>query len=752
MRLIRFFPCLPLSLAGLLMPLPSAPAQLISREAAVDHVATDRTVLLEGVQEIAAPGAPGGITAFGAAAFAVIGGKDGKSLGPVVAATRFEKGRVVAFGHNGYFGTLAEKDTGTLFLNAARWAATPAEGKVKQKLRIAVLNQEGLAAWLKEKGFQTESVSGEGWQRRIAGADVLCCDAHDLRSGREGGLDDLTRYVKSGGGLIIAATGWGWESGAKGKSLASDFAGNQLLAPMGLVFNNSTPDKTTGDGFRAGSDLALADASHALAALLEKPAKTDAEKQAQISATLGLAVRSVPPADPLFRSKLEALKKASGSAAGYPTPKRPLGPKDSLARLLFTMEVENLHSLPPDKTPAHPGAADFPGKVPAHAPRITKKLSLDTAVSGWQSLGLYAAPGQMISLTSPASVTKEGYKLRIGSHNDSLWHKEKWPRSPDVCRSTPVASASTTLANAFGGLVYIEVPDNQKGLLEFTLAGAVEAPLFVLGKTTDDEWKTLRQAPGPWAELACPGVILTVPSDSIRQLRNPTELMEFWNQIVAAEDWLASTEEDRSRPERIVADVEISAGYMHSGYPIMTYLDVVPMISDLNAMRRGSWGHFHELGHNHQQDDWTPDGTGEVTCNIFTLYVFDKVCGIPVEKAREGFSREEIRQSVRKHLAAGGTFEHWKSDAFLSLILYVQLQQEFGWETFRKVFAGYKNLPTAERPQTDAAKHEQFMIRFSTATGKNLAPFFQAWGLPISSAAAVEVASLPGWMPEDWPR
>lgn len=146
MRLIRFFPCLTISLAGLLMPLPSAPAQLISRQAAVDHVAADRTALLEGVQEIAAPGAPGGVTAFGPAAFAVIGGKDGKALGPVVAATRFEKGRVVAFGHNGYFGALAEKDTGTLLLNAARWTANSADGKVKQKLRIAVLKQEGLTA------------------------------------------------------------------------------------------------------------------------------------------------------------------------------------------------------------------------------------------------------------------------------------------------------------------------------------------------------------------------------------------------------------------------------------------------------------------------------------------------------------------------------------------------------------------------------------------------------------------------------
>ncbi len=752
---LRLFPIplLVLALAGFLSPVvPSSHAQLIPRNALVDHTVADRAALLADVQEISAPGAPGGVTAFGPQAFAVVAGKDGKALGPVVAATRYEKGRVVALGHNGYLSDFAEKDSGTLLLQAARWAATSADGKVKQKLRATVLKKDRLAAWLKEKGLAVETVAEDGWTRRLSGSDVLFCDAHDLKSGRDGDLADLTRYVKSGGGLIIAATGWGWESGAKGKSLATDFAGNQLLAPMGLVFNNSTPDKTGKDGFLTNSDLSLADASHALTALLEKPAKSDPDKQVQISTSLGLAIRSVPPTDTLFRSKLNALKKASGSTAAYPTPKRPLGPKDSLARLIFTMEVENLHSQPPEKTPPHPAGDDFPGKVPDNASTLTKKVSLDSAIPGWHSLGLYAAPGAMVTLTTPASATGEGYKLRIGSHNDSLWHKEKWPRSPDICRDTPVTATTTTLANSFGGLVYLDVPSKQSGTLDITLAGAISAPLFELGKTTDEQWKTIRQAPGPWAELACPGVILTVPSDSIRQLRNPTELMHFWNEIVHAEDWLAATEEDRQRPERIVADVEISAGYMHSGYPIMTYLDVVPMVSDLNAMRRGSWGHFHELGHNHQEGEWTPDGTTEVTCNIFTLYVFDKVCGIPVEKAREGFTKEEIRQSVRRHLATGATLEHWKSDAFLALLIYVQLQQEFGWEAFRSVFASYRDLPRADRPTDDSEKHSQFMIRFSKATGKNLSPFFKAWGLPITTAASAETASLPTWMPSDWPK
>ena len=39
------------------------------------------------------------------------------------------------------------------------------------------------------------------------------------------------------------------------------------------------------------------------------------------------------------------------------------------------------------------------------------------------------------------------------------------------------------------------------------------------------------------------------------------------------------------------------------------------------------------------------------------------------------------------------------------------------------------------------------MIRMSRATGKNLGPFFEAWGVPTSEQARKSVADLPGWMP-----
>ena len=39
----------------------------------------------------------------------------------------------------------------------------------------------------------------------------------------------------------------------------------------------------------------------------------------------------------------------------------------------------------------------------------------------------------------------------------------------------------------------------------------------------------------------------------------------------------------------------------------------------------GTWAPFHEIGHNLQDWRWTPKGTIEVTCNIFSILINNKV-------------------------------------------------------------------------------------------------------------------------------
>ena len=712
----------------------------------------DRAALLKDVSEIATVGVPGGVCAFGPGAFAVIAGKDGKkALLPVVAAARWEKGRVVAFGHDGYLAAMGESGMGAALTNAARWASGDA-----LKPRVGVFVNAALVAHLKVAGLDAVGLEGKDWATKLTGLTAVCVNAHKLSAED---VAPLEKFVRAGGGIVTAATGWGWLYGGKDKTLlATEFAGNLLIKHAGLVFTAGTPDKTLPKAFATGGDLALLNASAALQAIADHTtgkARLAPDQLTQCGATLADAMRALPPDDLILLPKINALAALPG-ATDIPSPAKPLAADNALARLMLTRQLETFRTAKPEQLHAYPGADAFPGAVPKTAPRIpSRTVALDTAVPQWHSTGLYAAPGEVIRVTAPAEAVDKGFGVRIGCHTDSIWHLEKWQRAPEISRREPLKTAQTAAANPFGGLIYIDVPDKlTPGTIQVTIAGAVEAPHFILGKTGVLDWKNrIRNFPAPWAELETKKVILSVPSEKIRALEDPDALMALWDQILDAEADLSTIPHERKRPERIVPDTQISAGYMHSGYPIMTFLDKSVEHSLSTAeMKAGSWGHFHELGHNHQQSDWTFDGTTEVTCNLYSLYVMETLCGKPPGQGHDAMKPEAVDKRLRGYLAMTDKFARWKSDPFLALTMYDQLRAAFGWETYKKVFAEYRALPKNERPKNDGEKRDQWLTRFSRATGKNLGPFFEAWGVPTSDSARAAVKDLAAWMPADWPK
>jgi hypothetical protein len=708
---------------------------------------SDRAALIDGVKELPLTGAPGGVSVIGPRAFAVVVGKEGKAKSAVVAATEWEKGRIVAFGHNGYLGLTGEPDAARLLTNAVRWAGRG------EKTKVGVRVNNALAEHLSAQGFDVVRLEGVDWLGKIAGLQVICVDAHTLRADRD--VSELAKFLRTGGGLLTASTGWGWASLNPGKSLKTDFAGNALLRPAGLVFNERTPDKTARGYAIDDTPLDLLNASHALDAL-EKHAETplDAATLAQCGATLSEALQALPADDTLLLPRINSLAQKNGAFVN-PTPKEPLKSDQPLARLLVTFTVEQLKRAQPEQIRPHPAALAFPGMVDPGALVENRELTIDTARPGWHSTGLYAAPGALIRISLPADYAGKGYRVRIGCHSDRLWHLEKWQRVPEITTSAKLEAAETKIASAFGGLVYLEVPDKTSGFpLPVTIKGAVGAPYYVLGKTTAADWAKERTKPAPWAELECGRIILTVPSEHIRQLADPEPLAKFWDRVVELQDDLAAAATKRRRPERIVADVQISAGYMHSGYPIMTHLDAAATATDLARMQAGSWGHFHELGHNQQVGDWTFEGTTEVTCNIFSLYISEKLCGKPPGAGHDAMEPARVAKRLAQHLRGEPEkkFDRWKGDAFLALTMYHQLRVGFGWEAYQKVFAEYRDLPRGERPKTDQDKRDQWMVRFSRTVGRNLGPFFEAWGVPVTDGAREQIAGLPVWMPEDWPK
>jgi len=238
-----------------------------------------------------------------------------------------------------------------------------------------------------------------------------------------------------------------------------------------------------------------------------------------------------------------------------------------------------------------------------------------------------------------------------------------------------------------------------------------------------------------------------VPSRSIRDLDDPRPVAQLYVDALTAMSDLRGIKRLNVRPERIVCDQQISAGYMHSGYPVMTWLDVEKISVQNAALRNSSWGHWHEFGHNHQVSDWTPEGTGEVTNNMFALYVWENVIGKDRASAHPAIRDDAMKKAWDKYVAGGKKYSDLQSNPFLYLQMYIQLQEAFGWDAYKKIFAEYRDLKPNEHPKNNQEKLDQWALRFSRIVGKNLGPFFQAWGVPISPNALASVRQLPVWLP-----
>ena len=73
---------------------------------------------------------------------------------------------------------------------------------------------------------------------------------------------------------------------------------------------------------------------------------------------------------------------------------------------------------------------------------------------------------------------------------------------PRISRTFALDRGELTVANAYGGLVYLECDEGLSGSIDLQITGCVESPLFELGVTTATVWREhLRQRPAPWAEL-----------------------------------------------------------------------------------------------------------------------------------------------------------------------------------------------------------------------------------------------------------
>ena len=454
-----------------------------------------------------------------------------------------------------------------------------------------------------------------------------------------------------------------------------------------------------------------------------------------------------------------------------PGPKSPFIPPNGDERTELLQSIRTYMNQVPSTVTAHPSAKNFPGIVESPA-RISRSINYDanlihrwdvtagnapnlaTSPEAWQDTGLYAAPGEVITVTATALPKDRKVSIIIGCHRDSLLSLNKWSRFPVITRAFVLKVGENRIANAFGGPLFIKVSSTAptKGAITPVEAGsplqfnqAVAAPVYTLGKDTAETWSSTRGAPAPWGTLIGKRIILHVPSYLLRELPEPKELLEWWDKVLEVEDDLIAL--DRLAPERVVPDIQISAGFMHSGYPFMCQLKASARhIVDLARLKtEGDWGFFHELGHNHQRHDWTFPGQTEVTCNLFSLLCMEKIVGKPTGQGHGAMSDLEALMASR--LASPpdlGPFEQ--------LAPFVVLIRAHGWEPLRSTLRSYRTEPLPPADKTGKRSlgilQSEFVLRYGKYAKADVSAFFLSLGYQVSDDCQKVLKAYPTFVYE----
>lgn len=662
------------------------------------------------------------------------------------AIARWGQGRVAVLGSEAWLAPATDEGASLLQARLLKWLAGDSTksvviGGAKNPDAIALLMKHGFNVSLVDKKLSELDRPLTEFGLVVIGSELDPSDVEAIRN-----------FVARGHGLYHGAKGWVIHSYFNnGKPLAENSI-SQLLAPMGI---RHTEREFVREGPKSivinRSVMASKHYATVLKTIYESIKNQVADSNEDLvhaGAVLGnyLSNNTLIPEYPRPKdlSLMGEFLRLQATRLN-PTPENPIKPTDSVSRAAMTMRGLLIRSVPEEEIDANPDAEVFPGLVPKSYPRITELVTLDLAKARWNSTGLYLSAGEIIEVTTSEQGAAAGIKIRIGAHSDSLWSlKEPWRRWPEVTVEKPLDKTKRNFSTTHGGLVYLVAPQGATGKVEVTISGVTRAPTFEFGKTTAKEWQEVQtQHPAPWGEIITDRFILTLPRKILIQSDDPTAVAQWWQK---AASWHVELSQ---RPpfayaERYVQDEQVIAGYLHAGYPTAGTHYYPKELINIDYLQRGEeWGVLHELGHNQQQGPWTPIWAVEVTCNIFTVYTKSTMTGKQVwDDSMIGYQKPEVMEYLKNPNQAT-----WYQSSTVALWWYLALQREFGWEPFKAVFASYRDHPPNPELKSDLEKHDEWLRRMSKQLSRNLVPYFQQWGVPLSEAAKAEVNKV-GW--EEW--
>ncbi|XP_067221774.1 TRPM8 channel-associated factor homolog [Chanodichthys erythropterus] len=683
----------------------------------------DLEFLLQGVSEFDTQGEAlaSEVMVHGPLAFPIVFTPAGKAF---IAGAYYGQGRVILVSHEGYLG---RDSLSTFMINAIKWLDEGRTGVIgilpSLEAAHTVLSKSGLDCQL--TGFRED-------------LSVYVCTSYS-----DAQCAEIQEFVAEGGGLLIGGHAWYWAQTHPGCNVMTEYPGNHILNKMGL----SLLGNTLGGGLYKAPEIEhWCREGYHFRSMLQRFSEhvsqgkelTDHEqgylKQLGCDCANYLRMRSHDSA--AYTSVLAILTDIV-KKEGVPQVCSNCPVESAKGHLMLQIGTEVYKVSPnPDDL--------FPYIIKNRPARV--RISANTAADEeWISTGLYLSPGMKTFIEIPPEIVGKNWQVQLGCQTDNIGGANVLKRAPVVHERFPLNKEMVQVWNLWGGLIYLIAPPQSKvDGVEIVVQVSVQAPYFKSGETSVADWVSgIRSAPAPWAELEFENIIITLESEFIRNLDRPDEVATLWDTIMRSIADLAARPAKFPRKERFVADVQISCGFMHSGYPIMMHSISAPeLINVEKAYKSGLWGAIHELGHNQQRRVWEfPPHTTECTCNLWSVYVHEKVLRMNRANAHPDMTLKNRQARIKMYCSGGKDLKSWS--VWTALETYMQLQEKFGWDAFKKVFAAYHKMSGV--PDDNAGKMNLYAETFSKVVNLNLCPFFKAWGWPIQPSTEEKISHLPKW-------
>ncbi len=376
------------------------------------------------------------------------------------------------------------------------------------------------------------------------------------------------------------------------------------------------------------------------------------------------------------------------------------------------------------------------------------------------STGLFAPAGELIQVVVPPNV--RGLKIQIGSHMDDLSNIMPARRDPLVYTVKELFPGNNFIRNPYGGYIWIWDKDISNGTTEINIKRAVKAPDFILGETNSiTNWKEeVMSSSVPWFELRGEHISFTVPRTWVTRaiqsgdLEDIDVVLKTWDEIIVNDIYnfnglIADSTDPALRapefPERLILDTQLEGGvYIHQNeQPIFAQNDRYWFNEwvDLNSIITGqSWGTLRALGSNYNPIYNSP-WWGELETSMANIYAFqvaDKEGTIPSLGNENGV--HDIFPVAVEYAKRDGnyfTIDSEADDWVFQLTPFIQLfHQISNPETDQDGWAFYpyllEQMKTNDLIPSDTYKRDFFYKTLSEYTQTDFAPFFDAWGIPLS--------------------